>query len=115
MKLLMTNRWSKVPNTEVVGSALAFVKLPNVMVRIRFGSLASGKSSGVLMPVAERVARSSEGAIVTPPRPVPKMNSLISVGLKLCVSVNRIAPVESDAAKLLARNQVGALARFGLD
>src|SRR5262245_59950643 len=55
---------------------------------IRLGSLASGKSSGVLMPVAERVARSREGAIVTPPRPVPKMNSLINVGLKLCVSVN---------------------------
>src|SRR5262245_47743835 len=29
--------------------------------------------------------------------------------------INRIAPVETDAAKLLARNQVGALARLGLD
>ena len=38
------------------------------------------------MPVAARVALSSAGAIVTPPRPAPKMNSLLMVAPKLLVS-----------------------------
>ena len=39
------------------------------------------------MPVAARVYLSSTGPMFTPPRPAPKTNSLVSVGLKLWVRV----------------------------
>src|SRR5262245_19986479 len=93
MNWLMTNRWSNVPKTEVLAVAGTLAMPPRLIEGIRLASLALGKSIGVLMPVTSRVALSSFGAMVTPPRPAPKVNSLISVGLKLWFSVNeRILP-----------------------
>ena len=80
MKLLMTNFWSKGPKTLVptVPPAAGLVALvvmlpmpPKVRLGMRFPVLASGNRSGVLMEVAARVARSSAGAMSTPPRPAP--------------------------------------------
>src|SRR4051794_12675076 len=85
MACQMENRWSKLPNTDV-SAVVALGIPPNVRLGIRLLVFAPGWSSGGLMPVTLRVALSSEGAMVTPPRPAPKMNSLAMVGLMLFVS-----------------------------
>ena len=71
MKLLMTNVWSNGPNTDVLTTVGTLAMPPKARLGIRFPVFASGKSSGVLTPVVDRVALSSAGAIVTPPRPAP--------------------------------------------
>src|SRR5215831_19121197 len=82
----MVKCWSKIPKTEV----FAGVATPGIPLKARLGIkplvLASGNKRGVLMPEAVRVALLSEGAINTPPRPDPKMNSFTRDDPKFLVS-----------------------------
>ena len=83
MTCQIRKRWSNSPNTEVFAVALVLAMPPKFKLGINPLILASGKSRGVLMLAAARVALLSEGAMVTPPRATPKMNSLMTEGPKL--------------------------------
>src|SRR5882724_5700089 len=90
----MVKCWSKIPKTEVLTAPFrllpAGTAMPGIPLNVRLGIkplvFASGKRRGVLMPETARVALLSEGAINTPPRPDPKMNSFTRDAPKFLVS-----------------------------